>query len=113
MRALRIKDSRSGGREGRLHARQHAAREADVDVVVTGPLLRAGSGVRVTTQLTDGSNGTLLWSNTSQAPLATCFACRTSGPNASLALPLTRREQRRLAHDVPAHAAAYEYFRRG
>ena len=50
--------------------------EADVDVIVTGTLLRAGDGIRVSSQLTDASAGTLLWSH------ATRSACRrpVSGP---------------------------------
>src|SRR5438552_1343908 len=42
--------------------------EADVDVIVSGTLLRAGEEVRVSAQLTDASHGTLLWSDTAQAP---------------------------------------------
>jgi len=47
------------------------AADADVDVIVTGTLLRAGDQVRVTSQLTDASTGTLLWSEMS-------FRCRTN-----------------------------------
>ena len=36
------------------------AAEADVDVIVTGALLRAGNQIRVTSQLTDALTGTLL-----------------------------------------------------
>jgi len=90
--------------------------EADVDVIVSGTLLRAGGDVRVTTQLTDAASGTLLWSNAAQAPVGDVFGVQdelTRRIVASLALPLTGREQRQLARDVPASASAYEYFLRG
>src|SRR5262245_21847125 len=45
------------------------AAEADVDVIVTGTLLRAGDQVRVMSQLTDAATGTLLWSDAAQAPM--------------------------------------------
>ena len=92
------------------------AREADVDVIVTGTVLRAGGEIRVTTQLADASTGALLWSNTAQAPVGDVFRLQdelTQRIVASLALPLTAREQRMLKHDVPANAAAYDYFLRG
>src|SRR5262249_48005514 len=46
---------------------------ADVDVIVSGTLLRAGDQVRVTTQLTDTTNGALLWSDTAQASVGDVF----------------------------------------
>ncbi|MCA1586205.1 MAG: serine/threonine-protein kinase [Acidobacteria bacterium] len=42
------------------------ASELDVDVAVTGTLLRAGAQVRVATQLVDAQSGRLLWSQTAQ-----------------------------------------------
>ena len=49
------------------------AREADVDVVLTGTLLRAGDEIRVTTQLVDASAGTVILSSTLQAPVGDLF----------------------------------------
>ena len=92
------------------------AREADVDVVVTGTLLRAGTDVRVTTQLTDATTGTLLWSHTAQVSLGDLFRVQDELAQRildSLAMPLAAREQRGVHRDVPATAAAYEYFLRG
>jgi DNA-binding winged helix-turn-helix (wHTH) protein/tetratricopeptide (TPR) repeat protein len=94
----------------------YVAREADVDFVVTGTVLRAGGDVRVTTQLTNVSTGALVSSNTAQAPLGDVFRLQdalTQRIITSLALPLTVREQQMLKRDVPANAAAYEYFLRG
>ena len=70
------------------------AREADVDVVLTGTLLRAGSELRLTTQLVEAPAGTLVWSRVSQVALRDIFQLQdtlVSGVVESLALPLTVR----------------------
>ena len=90
--------------------------EADVDAIVTGTLLRDGSEIRVATQLTDASSGTLLWSHAAQTPVADLFRVQDELGRrivASLSLPLTNREQQMLRRDVPSSARAYEYFLRG
>jgi DNA-binding winged helix-turn-helix (wHTH) protein/tetratricopeptide (TPR) repeat protein len=90
--------------------------DADVDAIVTGTLLRAGTEVRVATQLTDAASGTLLWSHVDQIPLGDLFRVQdelTRRIVASLALPLTNREQQTLQREVPSSAKAYEYFLRG
>jgi serine/threonine protein kinase/tetratricopeptide (TPR) repeat protein len=91
------------------------ADEADVDTVLTGTLLRAGDELRVTTQLVEAPDGTLVWSQTSQLPLGDLFRLQddlASRIVESLSLPLTTREQRLLKHDVPASAKAYEFYLR-
>jgi DNA-binding winged helix-turn-helix (wHTH) protein len=96
---------------------KYVAGEADVDVVVTGTLLRSGGEVRVTTQVTNASTGAVLWSNTEQVAVDGVFAVQdalTQRLLASLAAPLTARDQHVMrTRDVPASAAAYEYFLRG
>src|SRR5262245_32247533 len=90
--------------------------EADVDVIVTGTLLRGGNELRVATQLTDAANGTLLWSHAAQTPVGDLFSLQddlTQRIVSSLSLPLTNREEQILRRDVPASARAYEYFLRG
>lgn len=92
------------------------AREAQVDLVVSGTLLRAGGELRVSAQLSDASAGTLIWSHTEQAPVDDLFRLQDSLVARiadSLARPLTGREQKQLRHDVPATAKAYEYYLRG
>jgi DNA-binding winged helix-turn-helix (wHTH) protein/TolB-like protein len=92
------------------------AAEADVDVIVSGTLLRAGNEIRVATQLTEAATGTLLWSHSAQAPVNDLFQVQdelTQRIVTSLSLPLTHREQQMLRHDVPSSARAYEYFLRG
>ena len=90
--------------------------EADVDAIVTGTLLRSGSEIRVVTQLTAASTGALLWSQAAQTPVGDLFSVQdelTRRIVASLALPLTNREQQMLRRDVPSNPVAYEYFLRG
>lgn len=68
------------------------AAEADVDVIVTGTLLHAGDGIRVSSQLTDASAGTLLWSHTAQVPVGDLFQVQDGLVQRivdSLSLPLT------------------------
>jgi eukaryotic-like serine/threonine-protein kinase len=92
------------------------AADADVDMIVTGTLMRAGAEVRVTTQLTDASSGTLLWSQAAQATVGDVFHLQddlTQRIVTSLSLPLTAREKQMLQRDVPSGAKAYEYFLRG
>jgi len=91
------------------------AREAQVDYVVSGTILRAGAQLRVSAQLADATAGTLLWSHTVQAPVEDLFQLQDSlvGRIAeSISRPLTTPEERRLRQDVPASAKAYEFFLR-
>jgi DNA-binding winged helix-turn-helix (wHTH) protein/TolB-like protein/tetratricopeptide (TPR) repeat protein len=92
------------------------AAEADVDAIVTGTLLRAGTEIRVATQLTAAPGGALLWSQAAQTPVGDLFRVQdelTRRIVASLSLPLTNHEQQMLRRDVPSTPAAYEYFLRG
>ena len=91
------------------------AEKADVDIVLTGTLLRAGDQVQVNTQLVEAPRGAVLWSQTSQVPLGEFFHLQDDLKHRivdSLALPLTARDQRTLRHDVPASAKAYELYLR-
>ena len=49
------------------------AEKADVDIVLTGTLLRAGDQVRVNAQLVEGRGGTVLWSDGTQVSLGDVF----------------------------------------
>jgi serine/threonine protein kinase/tetratricopeptide (TPR) repeat protein len=91
------------------------AKEVDVDTVLTGTLLRAGTQLRLTTQLVEAPSGTLIWSKASQAELRDVFQMQdalVSGVVESLALPLTVGERQQLAHDAPASASAYDLYLR-
>jgi TolB-like protein len=91
------------------------AQQAAVDVVLTGTLLRVGSQVRVSAQLLEVPEGSLLWSHTVQAPIEDLFQLQDALTNAivsSLHVPLTDRDHRVLRLDVPANPAAYELYLR-
>src|SRR2546423_4712905 len=89
--------------------------EADVDVALTGTLMRGGNQIRVTTQLVELPAGTVLWSLTSQATMADIFELQdglTQRIVESLELPLSEREARVLRRDVPATPRAHEFYLR-
>ena len=95
---------------------QRIAKEADVDLVLTGSLLRAGQQIRVTVQLIKVPDGTILWSHAPQVALRDVFQLQDEIVERvveSLSVSLTAREQRRLKADVPETPTAYEYFLRG
>ena len=90
------------------------ARELAVDVVLTGTLLRGGSDVRVSAQLAD-ADGTMLWSDVTQAPIADLFQLQdhlTARIVSALQLPLSTRDRRALEAQAPGNAEAYELFMR-
>ncbi len=91
------------------------AQEADVDLVLSGSLLRAGDQLRVMAQVVDATAGTLIWSHTTQSRLGDVFQLQDTLAKHivdSLALPLTEREHRRLKHDTPSSARSYEFYLR-
>jgi serine/threonine protein kinase/tetratricopeptide (TPR) repeat protein len=90
--------------------------EAQVDLVLTGTLLRAGQQIRANTQLAEAPAGTLVWSHTTQVTMHDVFQVQDDIVQrvvSALALPLTAREHRLLKHDVPANPTAYEFYLRG
>lgn len=117
LESLIVRSSLVASRYAGPSADTHAiGAETDVDMIVTGTLLRAGSGVRVHTQLTEVASGTLLWSHTAQAPVGDLFELQDELAHRiveSLSAPLTARDRARLASNVPASKAAYDFFLRG
>ena len=92
------------------------AKETDVDAVLTGTIMRAGDQIRVSAQLLEAPGGTVLWSEQSQSPIGDLFKMQddfTQQIVESLSIPLTRREEQMLKHDVPATPRAYEFYLRG
>ena len=91
------------------------ADKADVDVLLTGTLLRAADQVRVTTQLVEVPGGTVRWSQTTQVKLGDIFQLQdalTTRIVESLAVPLSARDEKNLKRDVPATAKAFEFYLR-
>ena len=91
------------------------AEEADVDVALTGTLLRAGAQIRVTSQLVEVPSGTVLWSQSSQTTVGDMFELQdnlTQRIVESLELPLSERDARLVRRDVPASPRAHEFYLR-
>jgi serine/threonine protein kinase/tetratricopeptide (TPR) repeat protein len=91
------------------------AADAQVDAVLLGTILRAGSQVRVATQLVAVPAATVTWSHTMQVPVGDLFQLQddlTHRLVESLSLPLTAQERQQLRQDVPADPAAYELYLR-
>jgi len=91
------------------------ASEADVDLVVTGTIVRGGEELQVTVQLTEVPAGTLVWSHSARAPLRDIFPLQDDLVRRvleSLSAPLAREERGRRRGDVPRSAAAYELYLR-
>ena len=89
------------------------AAQADVDRVLMGTLLRAGDQLRATAQLVEAPAGTLVSSQTLQAPLGDVFRLQDELAQRiveSLSPSLSEREGRRRG--VPASARAYEFYLR-
>ena len=116
LQSLVVRSTAAGARyAGDVLDLNRIAREAEVDVVLTGSLVRAGNRIQVTTQLIETPSGTLLWSHAPQVSLQDLFQLQNEvvqGIVDSLSLSLTARERRLLKHDVPASAKAYEFYLR-
>jgi serine/threonine protein kinase len=116
LESLVVRSSLAAARFARdVHNLTELASELSVDVVLTGTLMRAGEQLRVSVQLVEVPTGTVIWSDTCQAPLGDLFRLQDDLSRRiveSLALPLSSRERRAFSHDVPASAKAYEFYLR-
>jgi len=114
LRSLTVRSSLLAARlaESNPDPRQIAL-EADVDVLLAGTILCDVDRLRISAELVHAATGTLVGS----------YVCLTSRDNVIeiqdslvrgivelLNLRLTDREQRVLAHNVPASARAYEFY---
>jgi non-specific serine/threonine protein kinase len=89
------------------------AREAEVDVVLTGALLNVGKQLRITTQLAEVPSGTLLWSHSSQATTHELLELHDDLVRRvveSIVPSLTVQEHQSLQKDRPASATAYQIY---
>ena len=89
--------------------------DLDVDLVMTGTMMRAGDRLRVTTEVAEVPMGTVAWSYNAQLALTDLFQLQdelTRRVIGSLKLPLTDREQRLLRGDIPASPRAHEFYLR-
>jgi DNA-binding winged helix-turn-helix (wHTH) protein/TolB-like protein len=92
------------------------AEEAQAEAVLTGTILRAGNGIRVTCQLLEAPTGTMLWWHEPHVSMSDLFELQDNlvrGIVESLSLSLSAREHGRLKRDVPTTSQAYEFYLRG
>jgi DNA-binding winged helix-turn-helix (wHTH) protein/TolB-like protein len=116
LESLVVRSSIAASRFAGITDLQVLAHDADVDVVLTGSLLRAADRIRVTAQLTEVPAGTLLWSYATELALGEIFQVQDELARRivdSLSVPLTTHEHRVFKRDVPASARAYECYLRG
>jgi serine/threonine protein kinase/tetratricopeptide (TPR) repeat protein len=94
---------------------QKIAREAEVDVVLTGALLQIGEELRITTQLAEVPSGTLVWSHSSRATIRELLELHDDLVRRvvdSLLPSLTVNEHQALHQDRPASPTVYELYLR-
>lgn len=95
---------------------QRIAREAEVDVVLTGTLLSAGEQLRITTQLVAVPSGTLVWSHSSKATIRELLELHDDLVKRvvdSLLPSLTLQQHQSLQQDRPASATVYQLYLQG
>jgi TolB-like protein/predicted Ser/Thr protein kinase len=92
---------------------QKIAKEAEVDVVLTGALLSVGERLRITTQLVEVPSGALLWSHSSQATnreLLELHDDLVARVVESILPSLTVQEHQSLQQDRPGSATVYQLY---
>ena len=92
---------------------QKIAKEAEVDVVLTGALLSVGERLRITAQLIEVPSGTLIWSHSSEATNRELLELHDDlvGRVVDSILPsLTVQEHQSLQQDRPASATVYQLY---
>jgi eukaryotic-like serine/threonine-protein kinase len=92
---------------------QRISREAEVDVVLTGALLSVGDQLRITAQLVEAPNGTLLWSHSSQATIRELLRLHdelVARVVRSVLPSLTVQEHESLQQDRPASPTVYHLY---
>ncbi|MHC4849233.1 MAG: protein kinase domain-containing protein [Planctomycetota bacterium] len=90
------------------------AEQTGSQLVLTGTLLRAGDRLRVATQLIEVPSGEVVWTESSSATTGDLFLLQDEVAGHivdSLALKIAPG-RKRLQSDVPANAAAYQYYLR-
>jgi DNA-binding winged helix-turn-helix (wHTH) protein/tetratricopeptide (TPR) repeat protein len=94
---------------------ERIAREADVNRVVAGSILRSGDRVRVTAQLLEAPGATVLATASADAEMGDLFQLQDQLVTqivAAVVPPLGSRERRAVKGDVPAHNQAYGWYLR-
>lgn len=92
---------------------QQIAREAEVDVVLTGGLVSIGEQLRITTQLVEVPSGTLIWSHSSKATIRELLELHDDLVRRvveSILPSLTARDHQALQQDRPASPTVYQLY---
>src|SRR5712692_10329782 len=92
------------------------AEEAHAEAVLTGTILRAGDGIRVTCELMEAPSGTVLWWDEPHVSMSDLFDLQDNLVRRiveSLSLSLSAHEHGLLKRDVPTTPVAYEFYLRG
>jgi serine/threonine protein kinase len=92
---------------------QQIAKEAEVDVVLSGALLHVGEQLRITTQLTEVPSGTLIWSHSSQATIRELLELHDDLVRRvieSVIPSLSVQEHESLQLDRPASPTVYQLY---
>ena len=92
---------------------QKIAKEAEVDIVLTGTLLNVGEQLRITTQLAEVPSGTLLWSHTAQARTNELLELHDDLVRRvvnSILPSLSAQESQALQQDRPADPGVYQLY---
>jgi len=89
------------------------AEELGVGSVVDGEILKEGSRLEATVNLTDTATGLVLWSHAYMAPGAEIFGLQRVMANdlaTFLSIPLTEDDRRRFARDFQGADQAFDFF---
>jgi DNA-binding winged helix-turn-helix (wHTH) protein/tetratricopeptide (TPR) repeat protein len=101
------------GMEQALDVRR-AASELDVDLMLTGTLLRSSDDLRISVELIEADSSKTVWSHVARVSLRDIFELQDSLARRIVSeLPLPPGDRERMAsRDVPRDARAYELFLR-
>ena len=94
---------------------QRIAREAEVDAVLTGTIVRAVGRTRVASQLLEVPDGSLIWSDTADVTLADLFQLQDTIVRRiaeSLSAGSRTGESAVLKIDTPSNPVVYEFYLR-
>ena len=91
-------------------------RELDVDAIIEGSVMRAGTQVRITAQFIRVDQDRHLWAKSYQGDVRNVFALQNEVAQAitqQIRLKLTPRDEARLAGNRPANPEAHEAYLKG
>jgi TolB-like protein/Flp pilus assembly protein TadD len=95
---------------------QRVSRELQVHYVLHGAVQKAGGRIKVTTELIDGSTGSVRWTDRYERELRNLFELQddiTNHITSALQIQLTDSEQRSIQQRSTDNLQAYEHYLRG